>query len=786
MSSIPEWVDELRSPGVTERYQRMVNASYRRGGGEKELTVEVGYDDNHLAYTSSDGTIVYNSNFRLNNGDYEEGFTNAEAFDFFAGIIAAHEVGHQLITDMTSIEVFLKEAYSYWREGATTLREGKIRMLYELPDGTSDDDYWQLFKERHIMLDLVGLIANIFEDGVLERYMLREQPGYAAHCLRRVRRYFWDKAIPLDEVEDAHTDSSVDEALSLLDLPSMDSQNAERELASILNALLLYVKYGKMKVRNVHVSAEDMPVGVQFIRRHREAIDKVMNTADPRLRAKRENGFLVLLKSVLNRIDNGYRNVSEGVGGMSAPSEAKQDSKKDRLDAEERAKGVIDAILKEKAEDEEEKKHGETRTKRPDEASDEGDEDASDNGSGDATDDESEDVAQASEPDESDEAPSKEDAETDGNASDERTSAGVGSGQKGRSEKIEIIEDGRSGRKKLKADAPEDDLMDDYEDDSASTDAYSGMSDDEFAKIIKGPKSTSPKEALEEERFKAEREILTAAITSDERAAGGALASIKYKVVEIPHIRSMDPAYAVYESRVKNTAKRLADAIKRKLERLNKSVQKKKYYARKVHAPHMYRRDGDCFKDKKPSFKKRDVVVGILFDQSGSMSYGDRIDVCKEIGATLIEFCNALDIPVMAYGHNTDDKEMFMFRYFEPHEAKREKAKIMAISAHGANNHDGAALEYMYRRLAMRAEQKKILFIISDGAPAACNYFGPEANADVANRVKSHREVVTVAAGIGSDVDALVGIYGKERYLNVSDDRKLPQKLLAILSKFYR
>ena len=71
----------------------------------------------------------------------------------------------------------------------------------------------------------------------------------------------------------------------------------------------------------------------------------------------------------------------------------------------------------------------------------------------------------------------------------------------------------------------------------------------------------------------------------------------------------------------------------------------------------------------------------------------------------------------------------------------KDQYRLMDMSARSGNR-DGAALRYAAERLLTRPEAIRLLIVISDGQPAADNYYGTEAEADL-------RGIVDV--GIGSD-----------------------------------
>ena len=74
-------------------------------------------------------------------------------------------------------------------------------------------------------------------------------------------------------------------------------------------------------------------------------------------------------------------------------------------------------------------------------------------------------------------------------------------------------------------------------------------------------------------------------------------------------------------------------------------------------------------------------------------------------------------------------------------------------------NVDGEALSWAYKRLSLKQEKRKILIVISDGAPVddstlsvnPGNYLEKNLR-DVINEVEKNKEVELIAIGIGHDV----------------------------------
>lgn len=86
--------------------------------------------------------------------------------------------------------------------------------------------------------------------------------------------------------------------------------------------------------------------------------------------------------------------------------------------------------------------------------------------------------------------------------------------------------------------------------------------------------------------------------------------------------------------------------------------------------------------------------------------------------------------PQCIYGHTEDyDVELYPYAEFDSLDNK-DQYRLMDMSSRSGNR-DGAAIRFVAERLLQRPEADKLLFIISDGQPAAEGYFGTEAEADI-------------------------------------------------------
>jgi len=179
----------------------------------------------------------------------------------------------------------------------------------------------------------------------------------------------------------------------------------------------------------------------------------------------------------------------------------------------------------------------------------------------------------------------------------------------------------------------------------------------------------------------------------------------------------------------------------------------------------------------------RDTVVSLLIDNSGSMR-GRPITVaamCGDILARTLERC-AVKVEVLGFttrawkggqsrerwiaegkprnpGRLNDLRHIVYKAADAPWRRARKNLGLMLREGLLKENIDGEALYWAYRRLAMRSERRRILMVISDGAPVddstlsvnPGNYLEKHLR-EVIRDIETHDEVELIAVGIGHDV----------------------------------
>ena len=208
---------------------------------------------------------------------------------------------------------------------------------------------------------------------------------------------------------------------------------------------------------------------------------------------------------------------------------------------------------------------------------------------------------------------------------------------------------------------------------------------------------------------------------------------------------------------------------------------------RRLDAHALFRSDGKVFTKNALPIQPPEMAVGLLLDESGSMSSCDRATYARASAIILYDFCQALHVPVMVCGHSTGSKGVELYSYSEFDAIDREdKYRLVDISARGSNR-DGAALRFVAERLSHRPEELKLLILVSDGQPADTGYYGTAAEEDLRGIQQEYRRkgILFVAAAIGDDKENMERIYG-DSFLDITDLNQLPVKLTQVVKRFLR
>ena len=149
--------------------------------------------------------------------------------------------------------------------------------------------------------------------------------------------------------------------------------------------------------------------------------------------------------------------------------------------------------------------------------------------------------------------------------------------------------------------------------------------------------------------------------------------------------------------------------------------------------------DCDNIWSQKTISKLPDVAVGILVDQSGSMS-GHKIESARTMCIILAEALKKIaGVRLYVYGHtaNVDGADLTIYEHYTP--SNSDITNLGGIRAH-SNNYDGYAIKDVAKRLAIDPAKKKYLFVIADGLPSGSGYGGETAEKHVTSVCKFIRD----------------------------------------------
>ncbi|WP_282602524.1 cobaltochelatase subunit CobT [Paracoccus sp. PARArs4] len=207
----------------------------------------------------------------------------------------------------------------------------------------------------------------------------------------------------------------------------------------------------------------------------------------------------------------------------------------------------------------------------------------------------------------------------------------------------------------------------------------------------------------------------------------------------------------------------------------------------------------------------RDTVVTLLIDNSGSMR-GRPISIaaiCADVLARTLERCN-VKVEILGFttrawkggqsreawlasgrpatpGRLNDLRHIIYKSADAPWRRVRPNLGLMMKEGLLKENIDGEALEWAHRRMAKRSEARKILMVISDGAPVddstlsvnAANYLERHLR-DVIAMIERRRAVELLAIGIGHDVTRYY-----ERAVTITDAEQLAGAITEQLASLF-
>ena len=690
--------------------------------------------------------------------------SRAERYAQLCGLFA-HELGHVLYTDFITSQTHLTRLDSgFWYPEPPPLRTSREQHAEEELWDYSGDSRKHQSMVRFIMHD----IMNILEDGYIEQRMIAEYPGVLGQNLQARR------------------------ASTFADMPTL-SQVIENEpeqghvWLTIQQALLSYMKWGELKYGDTPLTDERVQVVFGLLPK----LDKALLSRDLRDRCRAANLIMVrcwhyikdfldhceemaeqatpggddsVAVGILQQLVSALAGASAAAEGSSAPATGAPGKAAPPTTGSTVANRAKTAMLAAQAAEEPE--------------------DETENAAGSAT------GAEEQEGDDGTESPtplgtSEDDEENGSNGSgglgDELSAGSSDNQQPSNCQTVSDTEQGRLPQRQTDTlSVPEGGTTE--HDDTYRGTGYANAASD-IARILEAVAEDAVHTSLEKER---KRELNELAQSISYGNIHNGVNMTVHRICEVePELRD---EYDEVADDLLHISRQLQKSVTQKLEDSRRGgKQTSLLMGRRLDAHAIARLDGRVFCKNALPNEAPALSVGLLLDESGSMCSCDRATYARATAIILYDFCRALDIPIMVYGHSTSSGRVDLYSYAEFDAIDRDdRYRLMDISSRGSNR-DGAALRYVAEQLAKRTEDVKILMLVSDGQPADSGYYGTAAEEDLRGVKQEYQRkgILFVAAAIGADKDNIERIYG-DSFLDITDLNKLPVKLAGIIKRYIR
>ena len=690
--------------------------------------------------------------------------SRAERYAQLCGLFA-HELGHVLYTDFITSQTHLTRLDSgFWYPEPPPLRTSREQHAEEELWDYSGDSRKHQSMVRFIMHD----IMNILEDGYIEQRMIAEYPGVLGQNLQARR------------------------ASTFADMPTL-SQVIENEpeqghvWLTIQQALLSYMKWGELKYGDTPLTDERVQVVFGLL----PELDKALLSRDLRDRCRAANLIMVrcwhyikdfldhceemaeqatpggddsVAVGILQQLVSALAGASAAAEGSSAPATGVPGNAAPPTSGSTAANRAKTAMLAAQAAEESEEE--------------------TENTAGSAT------GAEEQEGDDGTESPtplgtSEDDEENGSNGSgglgDELSAGSSDNQQPSNCQTVSDTEQGRLPQRQTDTlSVPEGGTTE--HDDTYRGTGYANAASD-IARILEAVAEDAVHTSLEKER---KRELNELAQSISYGNIHNGVNMTVHRICEVePELRD---EYDEVADDLLHISRQLQKSVTQKLEDSRRGgKQTSLLMGRRLDAHAIARLDGRVFCKNALPNEAPALSVGLLLDESGSMCSCDRATYARATAIILYDFCRALDIPIMVYGHSTSSGRVDLYSYAEFDAIDRDdRYRLMDISSRGSNR-DGAALRYVAEQLAKRTEDVKILMLVSDGQPADSGYYGTAAEEDLRGVKQEYQRkgILFVAAAIGADKDNIERIYG-DSFLDITDLNKLPVKLAGIIKRYIR
>lgn len=716
-------------------------------------------DDPVIAYATDRGDITIN----LNNEFMQKAETRIKKLVAQKGLIL-HECGHLLFTDFH---------LNISRENAFFKRK-----LFPTPSGAAATEFISDLQSMNLQnvnlfYKILDYIDNSLEDGFIENMILKSVPG-EGKCLLLLRDY------QLDE------------------FPSVEAQLEEGKAEYIiaLNSLLSYAKYEKIKCNDVSIPA------IKFITTHKGEIHKITHTYKAYDRMKLVNElfceFYVYLKQEKKqeRFQNQSQSSQDDSGSESSQNNPEQQNSVSSSDSDNR---------NDENSNENNNQNGEGQKQSGDQKEPENSKMADKSNSSSTGSDQS-----TSNPNKS-----RECSKQNNNLESQNP---IGNNASGLSARSETNSNGRTSSTDIndlfsKLNKNMDDIINPDINDNLNLNSGSALNDksierlkavDQFEMSSVNSSNSNMPESLEIDRITTNIAEQTVRENEQIRLDNELKQSVESfdfselnNNVEVNMLRgnTSKSAMQLYQYFCDNGALKMASAMAKEIRRKIKDQQQGGkldglYNGRYLDRNHLYRMDKKIFCKNDLPEDIPNMAISILVDCSGSMSAQSKLLYAMQTALIIYEFGQMMNIPVMVYGHNYSGG-MYLYSLAEFNTVDgQDKYRICSLNPGGCNR-DGMALRYCADVVANRQEDKKFVFIISDGKPSAY-YSQSDAYKDIRNVLMeySKKKVRFITFGLGNDQKGIEDIYCQDmsrsctaKFVSTNEPQQLPKAVVKAIKE---
>ena len=682
-------------------------------------------------------------------------------YEMVSGLFS-HELGHVLYTDF-----LLYQSYHAFLESGKWFPEPPpLRNITER-DAEADFLAFQASdpKNRELVALVTHDILNILEDGYIENRMLLDYPGILGSSLEKIRQVQFDDHPSVEDMIEQEADGG-------------------HIWQSIRSGLLSYMLWGELKYGGTPLSDERIQMVFSLL----GDLDKALVSRDARDRCRTANLILIrcwshikdLLESIKEQADNA---ASEGGGsGSGDPNDLLSSLLSALAGGSEEGTGETSPVDGSPAPSEATSATGSQRAATAALAA----------GSADGGSEEQDPEKAEAKPSGGEDGEESGEEGTEGPSADasdpESSQNGDGGlemipGVPGSPQQHQKVSDQEGGRIPLhdtsEVSAPEGGSTE--HDDSYEGAGYTGAAAD-VERLLNRIAENSVTTELERQRTEELTELAQSISYGD---IHDGVSKTVHRIASVSE--ELKEEYQSIAGDLLHISKQLQKSVLQQMQDSRRGgKQTSLLMGRRLDAHALFRTDSRVFYKNALPNEMPALCVGLLLDESGSMSWNDRATYARATAIILYDFCQALGIPITVYGHSTS-RGVDLYSYAEFDAIDRDdRYRMMDISARGSNR-DGAALRFVAERLVHRPEDIKLLMLVSDGQPADTGYGGTAAEEDLRGIKHEYQRkgVLFVAAAIGSDKENIERIYG-DAFLDITDLTKLPVKLAGIIKRFIR